>query len=525
MPERTLAGISAQGEVHYNASGPELIELSVKRGEATLASTGALAAYTGRHTGRSPKDRFIVAQGEAEELIDWGGFNQRIEAGKFNAIVDRVRAHLGERELFVVDGYVGADPAHRINVRVIAELAWHANFVRQLFRRPSPEEMDGFEPQFVILAAPNFETQPERDHTNSSTFVGLDLEQKLVVICGSHYAGEMKKSIFTAANYLFPKNDVLTMHCSANVDESGRSAVFFGLSGTGKTTLSADPERRLLGDDEHAWSDRGIFNLEGGCYAKCINLSPEKEPEIFSAIRFGSILENVVLDPATRQPDYDDGSLTENTRAVYPIDFIPNHVPEGTAEHPSTIVFLTADAFGVLPPISILTPEAAMYHFLSGFTSKLAGTEVGLGEEPEETFSTCFGAPFLPLPPISYAEMLGDRISRHSTDVFLVNTGWTGGPYGVGHRMDLGVTRAIVQAATSGALRGVATKHHEIFNLDVPVTCPGVPDDVLDPQSTWPDADQYRQAARDLAQRFQKNFDRFAGSVPAAVRNAGPVEI
>jgi phosphoenolpyruvate carboxykinase (ATP) len=408
-------------------------------------------------------------------------------------------------------------------VRIIAEQAWHANFARQLFRRLTPAEMQGFQPEFVVLAAPNFETVPERDQTRSSTFVGLDLEQKLVVICGTLYAGEMKKSIFSAANYLFPKDGVLTMHCSANVDDTGRSAIFFGLSGTGKTTLSADPERRLLGDDEHAWDDDGIFNLEGGCYAKCIRLSREEEPEIYSAIRYGSILENVVLDPDTREPDYDDASLTENTRAVYPIDFIPNYVPEGAAGHPSAVVFLTADAFGVLPPISCLSREAAMYHFLSGFTSKLAGTEVGLGKEPEETFSTCFAAPFLPLPPVTYANMLGERISKHSSRVFLVNTGWTGGPFGEGHRIELGITRAIVRAAISGALDDVQTKRHDIFNLEFPESCPGVPDEILDPQSTWASADKYRAAAQDLAQRFQKNFNRFAGSVPEDVLKAGPV--
>jgi phosphoenolpyruvate carboxykinase (ATP) len=523
MAEESLAGIVAKGEVHRNASGSELVELSVKRGEAKLASTGALAAYTGSHSGRSPRDRFIAAHGRTKELVDWGGFNQPIEGEALDAILDRVRDYLGGRDLFVVDGYVGADPMHRINVRVIAELAWHANFARQLFRRPTWEEMKVFEPEFTVIVAAKFETVPERDRTRTSTFVGLDLERKQVVICGTQYAGEMKKSIFTAANYLFPRDDVLTMHCSANVDDAGRSALFFGLSGTGKTTLSADPERRLIGDDEHAWSDRGIFNLEGGCYAKCINLSKEKEPQIYSAIRYGSILENVVLDPRTREPDYDDASLTENTRAVYPIEFIPNHVAAGMAGHPSAIVFLTADAFGVLPPVSVLTPSAAMYHFLSGFTSKLAGTEVGLGEKPEETFSTCFGAPFLPLAPITYVNMLRDRIARHSTQVFLVNTGWTGGPFGVGHRIDIEVTRAIVQAATSGALDGAPTSRHEIFNLDVPVSCPGVPDEVLDPQSTWASADAYVSAARDLAQRFHKNFDRFAASVPEDVRKAGPV--
>jgi phosphoenolpyruvate carboxykinase (ATP) len=517
----TIAGIES-GNVWRNASSAELIELAIARGEGTLAENGALVTTTGARTGRSPKDRFFVAHGDSRDRIDWGVTNQPFEPGAFAALMERARGYLSGKDLFVVDGYVGADTDHRIRLQVVSELAWHALFARQLFRRPGRSELRRFEPEFTVVLAPNFETEPDRDQTNSEAFVGIDLERKCVLICGSHYAGEMKKSIFTSANYLMPQAGVLPMHCSANVGAEGDVALFFGLSGTGKTTLSADPHRSLIGDDEHGWSDSGIFNFEGGCYAKCINLSKEKEPQIWDAIRFGAVVENVIVDPETREIDYDDASLTENTRVAYPLEFIPGFVPEGRAGHANTIVFLTADAFGVLPPIARLTPEGAMYHFLSGFTAKLAGTEAGLGDEPQATFSTCFGAPFLPLNPGEYAAMLGERISRHSAEVFLVNTGWTGGPYGVGVRMDLDHTRAMVRAATSGALRNVETKRDPIFNLDVPVGCPGVPDDVLDPRSTWPDVEEYEIKARDLARMFTDNFERFRGSVPAEVEKSGP---
>ena len=517
-----LAGIKHPGTVYVNPSVPELVELAISRGEGLLTETGALVATTGARTGRSPKDRFLVSLGDSKDQIDWTT-NQPIEPGVFDALQQRVRDHFEGRDLFVIDAYIGADPAHRIKLRVITELAWHALFGRQLFRRPTPEEMEGFEPEFVLLSAPTFEAVPDRDGTNSEAFVGLDLERKQVLICGTLYAGEMKKSMFSSGNYLFPINDgVLGMHCSSNLGADDGVALFFGLSGTGKTTLSADPERRLIGDDEHGWSDDGVFNFEGGCYAKCINLSVEKEPQIWNAIGFGSVVENVVMDEDTRVMDYDDASLTENTRAAYPLELIPGFVPEGRSGHARTIVFLTADAFGVLPPIAKLSREAAMYHFLSGFTSKLAGTEAGLGEEPQATFSTCFGAPFLPLPAGTYAAMLGDRIDRHDAEVYLVNTGWTGGPYGVGKRMDLNLTRAMVGAATQGLLRGVETTRHPIFNVDVPVSCPGVPDDVLDPQSTWEDKDAYEIKARELAGMFADNFERFRDSVPPEVAKAGP---
>jgi phosphoenolpyruvate carboxykinase (ATP) len=518
-----LAGIRNPGTVYLNPSVPELIERAIAGGEGALAANGALVSDTGERTGRSPKDRFFVALGASQDRIDWGKVNQPVEPEVFDAIFDRARAHLEGRDLFVIDGFVGADPNHTIKLRVITELAWHALFARQLFRRPDRSELAGFEPDFIVVGAPRFETVPDRDGTNSNTFIGVDVERKQILICGSHYAGEMKKSIFTSANYLLPDQDVLPMHCSANLGPDGTVALFFGLSGTGKTTLSADPSRALIGDDEHGWSDSGIFNLEGGCYAKCINLSREKEPQIWDAIRFGAVVENTIMDPETRLIDYADASKTENTRAAYPLEFIPDFVPEGRAGHANTVVFLTADAFGVLPPVSKLGADAAMYHFLSGFTSKLAGTEAGMGSEPQATFSTCFGQPFLPLAPSLYAGMLGSRIEAHRTDVYLVNTGWSGGPFGVGERMDLSLTRAIVDAATSGSLRDIDTRKHPIFNLDVPTSCPGVPDEVLDPQSTWPDVDAYEVKARELARMFAENFERFKETVPAEVTKAGPV--
>jgi phosphoenolpyruvate carboxykinase (ATP) len=523
MPSEGIAGIDKPGTVHRNCSAPRLVELAIARGEGVLAESGALVTKTGDRTGRSPRDRFFVAHGASKEKIDWGQTNQPVEPAVFDGLFDRVRSHLEGRDLFVVDGYVGADPAHQIKLRVIAELAWHALFARQLFRRIEPSEADGFEPDFTLVSAPNFEAVPDRDGTNSEAFIGIDLERRQVLICGTHYAGEMKKSLFTSANYLMPERGVLPMHCSANVGEAGDVAVFFGLSGTGKTTLSADPKRRLIGDDEHGWSETGVFNFEGGCYAKCIRLSKKNEPQIWAAIKFGSVVENVVVEDDTRAVDYDDDSITENTRVAYPLDFIPDFVPEGRAGHAQKIIFLTADAFGVLPPISRLTPEAAMYHFLSGFTAKLAGTEAGLGSEPEATFSTLFGAPFFPLSPGVYSAMLGERMSEHGAKAFLVNTGWTGGPFGVGTRMDLPSTRAMVHAALAGDLDDVETRRHPIFNLDVPVSCPGVADEVLDAQSTWSDSEAYEEQARELARMFRKNFERFADSVAPEVTKAGPV--
>jgi phosphoenolpyruvate carboxykinase (ATP) len=522
MATDVLGDIATSGRVYLNASAPELVELLVARSEGKLARSGAVVVTTGPHTGRSPKDRFFVEHGDSKDLIDWGAVNQPFAPAAFDALQQRVQSHLEDRDLFVVDGYIGADPQHNIRLRVICELAWQALFARQLFRRLEPGELTGFEPEFVVLAAPNFDAEPERDRTRSNSFVGIDLERKQVLICGSHYAGEIKKSLFTSGNYLFPQEGVLPMHCSANLGSRGDVALFFGLSGTGKTTLSADEERRLIGDDEHGWSDNGVFNFEGGCYAKCIDLSPEKEPQIWGAIGFGSVVENVVMDDATREVDFEDDSLTENTRAAYPLELIPGFVPEGRAGHAETIIFLTADAFGVLPPIARLSAEGAMYHFLSGFTSKLAGTEAGLGDEPEATFSTCFGAPFLPLPPRRYAAMLGERMTKHGARAWLVNTGWTGGSYGQGRRIDIDHTRAMVRAAASGELDEVETRVHPIFNLEHPLSCPGVPADVLDPQGSWPDPDAYEVQAKELARMFVSNFERFSESVPPEVSKAGP---
>jgi len=520
MPAGDLAGIDP-GTIHRNPTVSELVEHAIRRGEGLLAVGGALVTETGSRTGRSPSDRFFVSHGESRKQIAWGDVNVPVEPQVFDRLLDRARAYLGGREIFVIDGYIGADPAHAVKLRVVCELAWHALFGLQLFRRPRRDELADFEPQFTVVSAPGLNAVPERDGTNSEAFIGIDLERKQVLICGTRYAGEMKKSMFTSANYLMPQQGVLPMHCSANVGDGGDVALFFGLSGTGKTTLSADPDRRLIGDDEHGWSDDGIFNFEGGCYAKCINLSQEKEPQIWSAIRFGSVVENVVTDPETRIIDYADASLTENTRVAYPLEYIPRFVPEGRGGHANTIVFLAADAFGVLPPISRLGPDGAMYHFLSGFTAKLAGTEAGV-DEPQATFSTCFGAPFLPLSPERYATMLGERIERHGSRVFLVNTGWTGGPHGVGRRMDLAHTRAMVKAATSGALDHVETRRHPIFNLDVPVECPGVPKEILDPQSTWSDKEAYEIQARELARMFAENFEGFVDLVPPEVAKMGP---
>lgn len=522
MSTELIGGVTNPGMIHMNPSPPGLVESAVARGEGKLASNGALVTETGSRTGRSPNDRFFVAHGRSKERVDWGGTNRPFDPDRFDALQAKVRAHLEGRDLFVIDGYLGADPDYQLRLRVITEFAWHALFAKQLFRRPSPDELEGFEPDFTVLSSPTFLAVPARDGTDSEAFIGIDLERRQVLICGTQYAGEMKKSLFTAANYLLPEEGVLPMHCSANVGADDDVALFFGLSGTGKTTLSADVERRLIGDDEHGWSNNGIFNFEGGCYAKCINLSQANEPQIWAAIRFGSVVENAVVDERTRSVDYDDDSITQNTRVAYPLEYIPNFNPGGRAGHAQTVVFLTADAFGVLPPLSKLTAEGAMYHFLSGFTAKLAGTEAGVNE-PQATFSTCFGAPFLPLKAGEYAEMLGERIAKHDAEVFLVNTGWSGGPYGVGERMSLPNTRAMVKAAVSGALRGVETRQHPVFNVAVPVTCPGVPDEVLDPKSTWSDPEAYDRQATELARMFVENFKRFEDQVDPGVVKSGPV--
>jgi phosphoenolpyruvate carboxykinase (ATP) len=513
-------GLINLGNVHWNLSVPQLIEQAIIRHEAVLAANGAITAETGKRTGRSPKDKFIVRHGESANSIWWGN-NQPISPEHFERLWNRATAYLQGRDIFVLDAWAGAHPDYRIPIRVVAELAWHALFAQQLFCRMSREEIAHAKPQWLVLAVPYFYADPERDGTRSEVAVILDFEMQRVLIAGTRYAGEIKKSIFTMLNYVLPARGVFPMHCSANTGADGRVALFFGLSGTGKTSLSADPERPLIGDDEHGWSDQGIFNFEGGCYAKCIRLSEEREPQIWHAIRFGAVCENVVLDPRTRIPDYDDDTLTENTRAAYPVENIPHAVLSGIGGQPAAIFLLTADAFGVMPPIALLTTEQAMYYFLSGYTAKLAGTEAGLSAEPEATFSTCFAAPFLPLPPTTYSRMMRERIERHQVRCFLVNTGWIGGPFGVGKRINIEYTRAMVRAAINGDLDQVERWTDPIFGLHVPVLCPGVPAEVLRPRDTWANPDDYDRQARELARRFIKNAERFPDADPG-VHAAGP---
>jgi phosphoenolpyruvate carboxykinase (ATP) len=498
----------------------QLVESALLRGEGRLAANGAFVATTGQRTGRSPRDKFIVDDEATHDLVDWGRVNQPFAPDRFEALLKRVIEHMRERDLFVQDLHSGADPDYRLSIRVIAEYAWHALFVRQLFVRPQAAELKAHELDFTVIAAPEFEAVPERDGTRTGAFILTDFTRRIVLIGGTKYAGEMKKSIFGVMNFLLPGRNVLPMHCSANVGADGITALFFGLSGTGKTTLSTDPARRLIGDDEHGWSADGIFNFEGGCYAKCADLTEEKEPLIFRAIRFGSVLENVVLDAVTGQPDYTNIQLTENTRAAYPVDFIENAVVPGVGGHPRNVMFLAADAFGVLPPIARLTPEQAMYHFLSGYTAKLAGTEAGLGSEPVPEFSACFGAPFLPLAPHVYAEMLGKRLTEHRAACWLVNTGWSGGRFGVGRRMSIQHSRALVSAAVNGHLEDVEFATEPAFGLHIPLSCPGVPAEVLNPRNAWADKAAYDLQAAELAGRFEANFRQF--DAPEAVRAAGP---
>ncbi|WP_053367460.1 phosphoenolpyruvate carboxykinase (ATP) [Bacillus sp. FJAT-27245] len=504
-------------------SVPELVEKVLSRGEGLLTSTGAISVSTGKYTGRSPEDKFIVEEKSSSGKIDWGPINQPISEEAFSTLYNKVIDYLKQKnEIFVFNGFAGADKKYRLPIQVINEYAWHNLFAHQLFIRPEESELPGHNLEFSIISAPGFKADPEVDGTKSETFIIISFEKRIVLIGGTEYAGEMKKSIFSVMNYLLPEAGIMPMHCSANVGVEGDVALFFGLSGTGKTTLSADANRRLIGDDEHGWSANGVFNIEGGCYAKTINLSREKEPQIFDAICFGAVLENVVVNPNSRAADYDDGSLTENTRAAYPLEAIKNIVSPSVAGHPNTIVFLTADAFGVLPPISKLTKEQAMYHFLSGYTSKLAGTERGI-TSPQATFSTCFGAPFLPLPAKRYAEMLGEKILEHNAQVFLVNTGWTGGEYGTGSRMKLAYTRAMIQAALEGELSNIETVQDDIFGLHVPLHVPGVPDEVLQPEKTWEDPKAYRVKAIELAEKFRSNFNKFSGVAPEIAEKGGPI--
>jgi len=517
-------GISTEQRVYRNLSPSQLYEHALRRreGVVTAGGRGPFAAVTSPHTGRSPNDKFLVQEPESSSRIWWGKVNQPITPEKFDRLKADVEQHLASQELFVRDVYAGADQNYRLPIRFVTPNAWHTLFVYNMFLRPSDEELSSFEPQFEVLHAPEFQADPAVHGTKSGTFIVINFAERTVLIGGTRYAGELKKSIFSVLNYLLPSQGVLSMHCSANVSKQGDCALFFGLSGTGKTTLSADPERGLIGDDEHGWSDAGIFNFEGGCYAKVIKLSREGEPEIYATTEmFGTVLENVDVHPETGVVDLNSSRITENTRASYPIHYIPNHVPEGTAGHPSHIVFLTADAFGVMPPIAKLTPEQAMYHFLSGYTAKVAGTERGV-TEPKETFSACFGAPFLPLPPTVYATMLGERIAKHGVVCWLVNTGWTGGPYGVGHRMSLKYTRAMIRAALSGQLDHVPTRREPVFGLEVPNHVPGVPDGVLDQRKTWKDPASYDAQAQKLTGLFRKNFEQFADAVSPAVRQAGP---
>lgn len=509
--------------IQIQLSVPQLVEKVLARNEGQLTATGAICATTGTYTGRSPKDKFIVNDSLVRDKVDWGSVNEPIDEEVFTNLYTKVLNYLKDQdEVYVFKGFAGADKKHQLPIQVINEYAWHNLFVHQLFIRPTEEELVDHQAEFTVISAPGFKADPKVDGTKSETFIIISFEQRVVLIGGTEYAGEMKKSIFSVMNYLLPENGILPMHCSANVGREGDVALFFGLSGTGKTTLSADSNRRLIGDDEHGWSSNGVFNIEGGCYAKCINLSKEKEPQIFDAIRFGSVLENVVLNKDSRLPDYDDGTLTENTRAAYPIQAIDNIVEPSIAGHPNSIVFLTADAFGVLPPISKLTKEQAMYHFLSGYTSKLAGTERGV-TSPEATFSTCFGSPFLPLPATTYAEMLGEKIDEYGARVFLVNTGWTGGEYGTGKRMNLAYTRAMVQAALEGELNTVETVKDEIFGLEIPLHVPGVPDEVLQPIKTWQSEEAYLEKARELAGKFKENFLKFNNLSSDIEAKGGPI--
>ncbi len=517
---RDLRKLVEGPHVHRNLSTPQLVEAAIARGEATLAANGAVVAHTGARTGRSPRDKFIVEDDATRGKVHWSKVNQPFPREHFRALLDRVYEHMAERDLYVMDLYSGTDPNYRLSTRFICEYAWHALFVKQLFVRPAAAEVEGYAPQFTIIAAPELEAVPLRDATKSGTFIITDFTDRIILIGGTKYAGEMKKSIFGVMNYLLPERNVFPMHCSANMGTDGDTALFFGLSGTGKTTLSADPARRLIGDDEHGWSRDGVFNFEGGCYAKCVDLSEEKEPQIFRAIRFGSVLENVVIDPHTGVPDYTDVRFTENTRAAYPIDFIANAMVPGLGSHPQNVLFLAADAFGVLPPVSRLNPNQAMYHFLSGYTAKLAGTEAGLGSEPVPEFSACFGSPFLPLAPGLYAEMLGSRLQEHNTQCWLVNTGWSGGAFGVGNRMSLKITRAIVDAILDGTLAQVEYAVEPAFGLNIPTHCPNVAAELLNPRNMWADKNAYGAQAALLASKFEENFRKF--NVSEEIRAAGP---
>ncbi len=511
---------------YWNLTTEALYEEAVFRGEGVLVAGGPFVANTGKHTARSANDKFVVRETDSQGNVWWGVYNRPFEPGKFDELYARMLGFLQARDVFVQDVYAGADENYRLPVRIVTELAWHSHFVRNMFVLPgSLEEYKRFVPEFTILAMPSFKAAPAVDNTNSETFICLSFEKKLAIIGNSAYAGEIKKSVFTILNYLLPLEGVLSMHCSANVnpDDPDDVALFFGLSGTGKTTLSADPTRRLIGDDEHGWSDEGVFNFEGGCYAKVIGLSESAEPEIYATTkRFGTILENVTFDPITRLIDLDDDTLTENTRASYPLEFIHNAVPEKKAGHPKNVILLTCDASGVMPPIARLTPNQALYQFISGYTSKIAGTEVGLRDEPEITFSACFGGPFMVHHPYKYADLLKRKIERYGVTCWLVNTGWVGGPYGIGKRISIRYTRALLNAALNGKLAKVEYYRDPIFGFEVPKTCLDVPDSVLQPWSSWPSREDYDKRYKDLAARFRENFKKFEDGTPQEIIEAGP---
>jgi len=515
-------GLEPRGDVHWNLIAPELFQAAARRNEGEFADMGPFVAVTSPHTGRSPNDKFVVKDPAIDKDVDWGKINQPFPADKYDLLLSDVREYLNRvDELFVQDLYCGADPSYRLSVRYVSPNAWHMAFVRNMFIRPELSDLPTFEPNFTVLHAPEFQADPKRHGTRSTTFIVLNLAARTILIGGTRYAGELKKSMFVVMNYLLPKQNVLSMHCSANVGENGDTALFFGLSGTGKTTLSTAPNRGLIGDDEHGWSEHGIFNFEGGCYAKVINLSPEGEPDIYKTTQmFGTVLENVVLDPATKKVRFADQSITENTRASYPLEYIRDHVKGGRGGHPKNIIFLTADAFGVLPPVARLSAEQAMYYFLSGYTAKVAGTERGV-KEPQPTFSACFGAAFLVWQPIKYARMLGELLREHDSNVWLINTGWSGGPYGIGKRIALEHTRSIVNEVLAGTLDSAKTQTDPIFGLAVPVAINGVPPNVLKPRATWKDGAAYDAQAKKLAAMFRDNFEKFE-NVDAAIKNAGP---
>lgn len=511
-------------QAFWDLSCAALYEEVIRRNEAVVAASGPLVTNTGKYTGRSPNDKFIVRDPSTEDKVWWGKVNRPFDPAHFDKLHQRVLEYIRGKDLFVQDCYAGADPQNRVPIRVITEFAWQSLFARNMFVRiEDPRELAAHKPEFTVISMPKFQASPAADGTNSEAFIIPNFGKKLILIGGTHYAGEIKKSVFTLLNYLLPQKGILSMHCSANIGGQGDTAIFFGLSGTGKTTLSADPQRGLIGDDEHGWSDSSVFNFEGGCYAKVINLSATAEPEIYATTRrFGTILENVVIDPTSREIDLNDASLTENTRASYPLPFIPNAVSSGMGGHPHNIIMLTCDAFGVLPPVARLTPAQAMYHFLSGYTAKVAGTERGI-KEPQATFSACFGAPFMALHPAVYAKLLGEKIARHKVHCWLVNTGWSGGPYGVGKRVSIADSRAIIHAALNGVLAKAPMKKDPFFGIEVPEACPGVSSpDVLNPRNTWKDKEAYDRKATELAHLFHENFKQFVEGVSPEIRSAGP---